>query len=117
MGLIRPVQALASRVTKWNHLCDRKLRHVISSVNSTLGLNLPAGGYYIAIPDDVTLAMLLRASNDGELSRSVRCHMEEGNDVAALGVIKRVIRRDRTRRVARGMADGLNPSSSDGRRR
>ena len=38
--LIRPVQALASRVTKWNHLCDRKLHRLISYVNSTLDLHL-----------------------------------------------------------------------------
>ena len=38
--LIRPVQALASRVTKWNHLCDRKLHRLISHVNSTLDLHL-----------------------------------------------------------------------------
>ena len=35
-----PVQALASRVTKWNHLCDRKLHRLISYVNSTLDLHL-----------------------------------------------------------------------------
>ena len=34
--LIRPVQALASRVTKWNHLCDRKLHRLISYVNSMI---------------------------------------------------------------------------------
>ena len=38
--LIRPAQALASRVTKWNHLCDRKLHRLISYVNSTLDLHL-----------------------------------------------------------------------------
>ena len=38
--LIRPVQALASRVTKWNHLCDRKLHRLISYVNSTFDLHL-----------------------------------------------------------------------------
>ena len=38
--LIRPVQALASRITKWNHLCDRKLHRIVSYVNSTLDLHL-----------------------------------------------------------------------------
>ena len=38
--LIRPAQALASRITKWNHLCDRKLHRIVSYVNSTLALHL-----------------------------------------------------------------------------
>ena len=38
--LIRPVQALARLIAKWNHLCDRKLHRLVCYINSTLGLNL-----------------------------------------------------------------------------
>ena len=38
--LVRPVQALASRITKWNHLCDRKLHRLVSYINSTMDLHL-----------------------------------------------------------------------------
>ena len=38
--LIRPVQALASRITKWNRLCDKKLHRIVSYINSTLDLHL-----------------------------------------------------------------------------
>ena len=38
--LIRPVQALASRITKWNQLCDKKLHRLVSYINSTIELHL-----------------------------------------------------------------------------
>ena len=38
--LIRPVQALARLITKWDHLCDRKLHRLVCYINSTLDLNL-----------------------------------------------------------------------------
>ena len=41
--LIRPVQALASLISKWDGLCDKKLHRLvcyINSVNSTLDMNL-----------------------------------------------------------------------------
>ena len=36
-GLIRPVTALATKVTKWTKLCDKKLHKLVCYVNSTLG--------------------------------------------------------------------------------
>ena len=38
--LIRPVQALASLITKWDGLCDKKLHRLVCYINSTLDLNL-----------------------------------------------------------------------------
>ena len=38
--LIRPAQALASRITKWNRLCNKKLHRLVSYINSTLDLHL-----------------------------------------------------------------------------
>ncbi|CAE7488465.1 unnamed protein product [Symbiodinium sp. CCMP2592] len=39
-NLIRPVQALASLITKWDGLCDTKLHRLVCYINSTLDLNL-----------------------------------------------------------------------------
>ena len=33
--LIRPVQALARPITKWDHSCDRKLHRLVCYINST----------------------------------------------------------------------------------
>ena len=38
--LIRPVQALARLITKWDGMCDRKLHRLVCYINSTLDLNL-----------------------------------------------------------------------------
>ena len=38
--LIRPVQALASLITKWDGLCDEKFHRAVCYINSTLDLNL-----------------------------------------------------------------------------
>ena len=38
--LIRPVQALARLITKWDGMCNRKLHRLVCYINSTLDLNL-----------------------------------------------------------------------------
>ena len=38
--LLRPVQALASRITKWTRLCDKKLHRLVSYINETVGVCL-----------------------------------------------------------------------------
>ena len=38
--LIRPVPAPARLITKWDHLCDRKLHRLVCHINSTLDLKL-----------------------------------------------------------------------------
>ena len=38
--MIRPVQALASLITKWDGLCDKKLHRLVCYISSTLDLNL-----------------------------------------------------------------------------
>ena len=40
--LIRAVAALASRVTKWTYLCDKKLHRLISYINCTTDLSMYA---------------------------------------------------------------------------
>ena len=50
--LIRPVQALASLITKWDGLCDKKLHRLVCYINSTLVTITPgklrvfAGNYF-----------------------------------------------------------------------
>ena len=40
--LLRPVQALASKITKWTKLCDRKLHRLVSYINETVQICLHA---------------------------------------------------------------------------
>ena len=53
--LIRPVQALASLTTKWDGLCDKKLRRLVCYINSTLDLNLY--GWIGDSPEDLELVL------------------------------------------------------------
>ena len=38
--LLRPIAALASKITKWGTVCDRMLRRLVCCINSSLGYKL-----------------------------------------------------------------------------
>ena len=61
--LIRPVQALASRVTKWNR-CDKKLHRLVSYINSTLELHLY--GWVRDSPQDIEVVAYCDADLAGD---------------------------------------------------
>ena len=42
--LLRPVRALASRITRWTKLCDKKLHRLVSYINETVNVCLRADG-------------------------------------------------------------------------
>ena len=53
--LLKAIALLASRVTKWDRDCDRRLHRLISYINSTLELRLT--GYVGDNPSEVSLAL------------------------------------------------------------
>ena len=66
--LIRPVQALASRITKWNRLCDKKLHRIVSYINSTLDLHLY--GWVCDKPGDIEIGAYCDADLAGDRTDS-----------------------------------------------
>ena len=66
--LIRPVQALASRITKWNRLCDKKLHRIVSYINSTLDLHLY--GWVCDKPSDIEIVAYCDADLAGDRTDS-----------------------------------------------
>ena len=66
--LIRPVQALASRITKWNRLCDKKLHRIVSYMNSTLDLHLY--GWVCDKPSDIEIVAYCDADLAGDRTDS-----------------------------------------------
>ena len=66
--LIRPVQALASRITKWNRLCDKKLHRIVSYINSTLDLHLY--GWVCDRPNDIEIVAYCDADLAGDRTDS-----------------------------------------------
>ena len=66
--LIRPVQALASLITKWDGLCDKKLHRLVCYINSTLDLNLY--GWIGDPPDLLELVLYCDADLAGDRTDS-----------------------------------------------
>ena len=66
--LIRPAQALASRITKWNRLCDKKLHRIVSYINSTLDLHLY--GWVCDKPSDIEIVAYCDADLAGDRTDS-----------------------------------------------
>ena len=66
--LIRPVQALASLITKWSDLCDRKLHRLMCYIYSTLDLNLY--GWIGDSPDLLELVLYCDADLAGDRTDS-----------------------------------------------
>ncbi|CAE7624163.1 Clec16a [Symbiodinium sp. CCMP2592] len=66
--LIRPVQALASLITKWDGLCDKKLHRLVCYINSTLDLNLY--GWIGDAPEMLELVLYCDADLAGDMGYS-----------------------------------------------
>ena len=66
--LIRPVQALASLITKWSDLCDRKLHRLMCYIYSTLDLSLY--GWIGDSPDLLELVLYCDADLAGDRTDS-----------------------------------------------
>ena len=66
--LIRAVQALASRITKWNRLCDKKLHRIVSYINTTLDLHLY--GWVCDKPSDIEIVAYCDADLAGDRTDS-----------------------------------------------
>ncbi|CAE7248022.1 JNK [Symbiodinium sp. CCMP2592] len=62
---IRPVQALASLITKWDGLCDKKLHRLVCYINSTLDLNLY--GWIGDAPEMLAGDILTKACTDAKV--------------------------------------------------
>ena len=66
--LLKAVQALATKVSKWDHACDRKLHRLVCYINSTLDYRLighigdPPESLEIALYSDADFASCLETS-------------------------------------------------------
>ena len=53
--LLKAVQALATKVSKWDHACDRKLHRLVCYINGTLDFRLM--GHICDSPDNLDIAL------------------------------------------------------------